>query len=221
VARRTPHSTDGARPLTSRQQQCVALIARGLTNKEMAYELGITERGAASHVSRLLARFGVVNRTSLIAHVIAEQVTESARPDPSTADQDTGTFLPTLERDLDAYAAAPFFVTATLGKEQVLVFVNDSARRLMPGDSVTDVIGVSVDKRYVSASATWWREKSDQVFQTGVARAVRSRPLRWPRGDGSWDEALFSCVLQPLRDFRNRVRGILWICERDADPKPL
>jgi DNA-binding CsgD family transcriptional regulator len=53
--------------LTTRQRQVLALISRGSSNREIAGELGITEQGVKSHVSRLLARHGVPNRTALVA----------------------------------------------------------------------------------------------------------------------------------------------------------
>ena len=53
--------------LTSRQQQVLRLVARGRSNREIAGELGITEQGVKSHVSRLLLRHGVPNRTALVA----------------------------------------------------------------------------------------------------------------------------------------------------------
>jgi DNA-binding CsgD family transcriptional regulator len=53
--------------LTGRQRQVLALIARGQSNRQIAGELGITEQGVKSHVSRLLMRHGVPNRTALVA----------------------------------------------------------------------------------------------------------------------------------------------------------
>ena len=53
--------------LTGRQRQVLTLIARGQSNREIAGELGITEQGVKSHVSRLLVRHGVPNRTALVA----------------------------------------------------------------------------------------------------------------------------------------------------------
>ena len=53
--------------LTARQRQVLALVAQGRSNREIAGELGITEQGVKSHVSRLLLRHGVPNRTALVA----------------------------------------------------------------------------------------------------------------------------------------------------------
>ena len=56
---------DGGRRLTDRQAEILDLVGRGLTNKEIAFALGISEQGAKDHVSHLLSRFGVTNRGEL------------------------------------------------------------------------------------------------------------------------------------------------------------
>ena len=48
--------------LTSRQQQLVRLIGRGLTNKEIANELHLAEQTVRNHVHRMLRRLGATDR---------------------------------------------------------------------------------------------------------------------------------------------------------------
>ena len=48
--------------LTSRQQQLVQLIGRGLTNKEIASELHLAEQTVRNHVHRMLRRLGASDR---------------------------------------------------------------------------------------------------------------------------------------------------------------
>jgi DNA-binding CsgD family transcriptional regulator len=55
--------------LTPRQQEVLRLVRRGLTNREIGGELGITEDGVKAHLSRLFLRFGVTNRVELLAAV--------------------------------------------------------------------------------------------------------------------------------------------------------
>ena len=50
-------------PLTDREKEVLALVGRGLANKEIAYELGITERTARTHVSNILGKLGLASRT--------------------------------------------------------------------------------------------------------------------------------------------------------------
>jgi DNA-binding CsgD family transcriptional regulator len=55
------------RPLTPRQRLIVRSIARGMTNKDIAAELGISEQGVKVHISRLLERYGAENRVELVS----------------------------------------------------------------------------------------------------------------------------------------------------------
>lgn len=53
--------------LTPRQVEVAALVARGLSNREIARELVITERSAESHVERIRDRLGLRSRAQLAA----------------------------------------------------------------------------------------------------------------------------------------------------------
>ena len=52
--------------LTERQVQVLQLLARGLRNKEIAWELGITHETAKVHVKNILAKFGVNDRMAAV-----------------------------------------------------------------------------------------------------------------------------------------------------------
>jgi DNA-binding NarL/FixJ family response regulator len=60
---REPRDHDAARALTARELDVLRLIARGEPNKAIATELGITERTARSHVSKILAKLQLTSRT--------------------------------------------------------------------------------------------------------------------------------------------------------------
>jgi DNA-binding CsgD family transcriptional regulator len=53
--------------LTSRQQEVVALLAQGLTNREIAERLVLTPGTAANHVEHILTRLGFRNRAQVAA----------------------------------------------------------------------------------------------------------------------------------------------------------
>jgi len=53
--------------LTPRERATLALLARGLQNKEIAHELGVTERTAKFHVGAVLRKLGAGNRTEAVA----------------------------------------------------------------------------------------------------------------------------------------------------------
>ena len=55
--------TDGIGSLTARERDVLAGIARGLSNRAIADDLGITERTARTHVSNILAKLGLSSRT--------------------------------------------------------------------------------------------------------------------------------------------------------------
>jgi two-component system, NarL family, response regulator LiaR len=58
-------SRDGpdAERLTPREQQVLHLIGRGFSNKRIALELGVAEKTVKTHVSHVLAKLGVADRT--------------------------------------------------------------------------------------------------------------------------------------------------------------
>ena len=55
---RTPAST----PLTRREWEIAALVAKGLSNREMAERLVLSERTAQNHVQHILTKLGLPNR---------------------------------------------------------------------------------------------------------------------------------------------------------------
>ncbi len=68
-------AADGGEFLTRREQEVVALLARGLTNREIASELTITERTAETHVSRVLSKLGLNRRAQLTAWAVEHHLT--------------------------------------------------------------------------------------------------------------------------------------------------
>jgi len=54
-----------ASPLTAREHEIVVLIARGLTNREIADELVISPATAARHVANILSKLGFTSRTQV------------------------------------------------------------------------------------------------------------------------------------------------------------
>jgi NarL family two-component system response regulator LiaR len=56
---------DGPELLSRRETDVLCLVARGLANKQVARELGITESTVKTHVSGILSKLGLPSRTQL------------------------------------------------------------------------------------------------------------------------------------------------------------
>lgn len=61
-------------PLTAREKEVLAQLARGAANKEIAYELGITERTARTHVSNILGKLGLASRTQAALYAVEHKL---------------------------------------------------------------------------------------------------------------------------------------------------
>jgi DNA-binding NarL/FixJ family response regulator len=62
----------GPESLTPREREVVGLIARGLSNKRIALELGIAEKTVKTHVSSILGKLGLDDRTQVALHAVRE-----------------------------------------------------------------------------------------------------------------------------------------------------
>ncbi|MFI5556582.1 LuxR C-terminal-related transcriptional regulator [Streptomyces sp. NPDC051738] len=62
-----------ASPLTRREQQVAALVARGMTNRRIAAELVLSPRTVDGHVDHILTKLGFSGRAQIAAWWAAHQ----------------------------------------------------------------------------------------------------------------------------------------------------
>ena len=72
----TSESTETFGSVTPRGLDVLRLLARGLQNKEIAEELGITERTVKFHVGTILNRLGAGNRTEAVTRAVQKGLIE-------------------------------------------------------------------------------------------------------------------------------------------------
>jgi DNA-binding NarL/FixJ family response regulator len=61
-------------PLTAREKEVLSQLAKGASNKEIAYELGITERTARTHVSNILGKLALASRTQAALYAVEHKL---------------------------------------------------------------------------------------------------------------------------------------------------
>jgi DNA-binding CsgD family transcriptional regulator len=61
---RRQRSPDG---LTAREREVIRLVGEGLSNKQIANSLGITERTAKFHLRQIMSKLGAENRAQAVA----------------------------------------------------------------------------------------------------------------------------------------------------------
>ncbi len=78
---RTSEASWSPEALTRREEETLRLIARGLTNQEIAAKLGVHERTVAKYVSNILDKLHLANRTQAALYAVREGLTETQKTD--------------------------------------------------------------------------------------------------------------------------------------------
>jgi NarL family two-component system response regulator LiaR len=73
VAAERDHATQA---LTGRELAVLRLIARGLPNKQIARQLGISEKTVKTHVSNILAKLHLADRTQAALYAVRERLVD-------------------------------------------------------------------------------------------------------------------------------------------------
>ena len=76
------HAPPTADPLAPRELDTLRLIARGMSNNEIANELGVHPRTVAKYVSNILRKLQLASRTQAALYAVREGLTEPREPRP-------------------------------------------------------------------------------------------------------------------------------------------
>lgn len=185
------------------QAELVELIAGGLTTKEIAHRVGVTERAVKARLTRLYRRYEAANRAALVAAVLAER--DGERLAVGTADE--------LQAEVFApYQLAPYLVAITRGPDHTFLSVNDAALAFlgwrpdqMVGQRLTDVFDRSLAQRAVL----------DDAYRTGQIAVTRTH-VNWGRGSDTAG-ATIDVIAHPVRDRGGAVAGLLLIATPAED----
>jgi DNA-binding NarL/FixJ family response regulator len=79
--RHPPEQDERLARLTGQEQRILALIANGLTNRQIADEMHLSEKTVKNYVSNLLAKLGMERRTQ--AAVFAARLEDALAPSPA------------------------------------------------------------------------------------------------------------------------------------------
>jgi len=191
--------------LTAGQARLVSLVARGLPTKQIAAELGVSERAITARLSRLFRAYGTSNRAGLIASVLSQAGVGLDTID--RADWRGGGARPEIAETVDAYANAPFMVSVTRGPEHVYSFVNGVSARVAGRD---DLVGKAVTEAYPELDLTF-REALDRVYRTGEPWSIAGAPARFTHPDGTHRDTRLNLMFQPVRARDGSIEGILHI----------
>ncbi|HET7520793.1 MAG TPA: response regulator transcription factor [Candidatus Limnocylindria bacterium] len=74
---RTRREEEPVEPLTPREKEVLAQLGKGASNKEIAYELSITERTARTHVSNILGKLGLASRTQAALWAVEHKLVDA------------------------------------------------------------------------------------------------------------------------------------------------
>jgi DNA-binding CsgD family transcriptional regulator len=119
--------------LTGREREVAALVATGMTNREIAGRLVLSEKTVERHLSRIFAKLGISSRAALAAG--AEQA--RLRDLPTCGDSGS----PTDSRPMQRTAINPHSWTVALGFDQAELIEGHQRMLFCSGQDAVDADG--------------------------------------------------------------------------------
>jgi DNA-binding NarL/FixJ family response regulator len=76
MANRSVQETSGEEPLTEREMEVLRILAQGASNPEIGRALNITVNTVKSHISHILAKLQLENRTQAAAYAVEKRIAD-------------------------------------------------------------------------------------------------------------------------------------------------
>jgi DNA-binding CsgD family transcriptional regulator len=176
--------------VTPRQRQVLDGLVRGLTNKEIAAELGVGPDAVKRTISRLLIKLNAPSRTALVQLALRTSAARLGRSRGPNA--------------LSLLDAAPIPALVTRGEQHLVEYANPAARSVLPfadvGSSLVAVLAPDVQSG-VGAMA----DESFRCSRVGVARSIVLRQS--PDPDTAWRRA--DVFITPIHDGADQLAGLI------------
>ena len=107
----SPDPKDSITP-TPRERELMTLIARGLQNKNIAYELKISENTVRAHIGNIMRKYRLQNRTQIAIAFTLHATSSSLRRDLAKSDRAKSDRRPPAPKPAQAPAQGPGVQTA-------------------------------------------------------------------------------------------------------------
>lgn len=188
--------------LTPRQRQVLDGLIRGLSNKEIAAELGIGPDAVKRVISRLLIKLNAPSRTALVQPALQ---TDAARRRRSRA--------PSALSLLDA---VPVPALVTRGGAHRVEYVNPAAKKVFAGAEP----GVELRELLPPAPGRIVGRIADESFAQAAPRVARGLALQdFARVGTSWRRV--DVFTNPIHDGVGKLAGlVVFLVDVSNDPPP-
>jgi len=189
--------------LTPRQRQVLDGLIRGLSNKEIAAELGIGPDAVKRVVSRLLIKLDAPSRTALVQPALQTDAARRRRSQEPNA--------------LSLLDAVPVPALVTRGSAHRVEYANAAAKRVL-GDRGSEI---DLGQLLPPASSRTVVRVADESFARAVPRVARGVALHdVARLGTSWRRV--DVFTNPIHDGAGKLAGlVVFLLDVSNDPMPI
>jgi DNA-binding CsgD family transcriptional regulator len=176
--------------LTPRQREVLGGLIRGLTNKEIAAELGIGPDAVKRVISRVLIKLDAPSRTALVQQALQTSAARLSRSRGPNA--------------LSLLDAAPVPAIVTRGAVHLVEYANAAAQKVLtqatPGRRLADLLPPATRKTI--------ERTADETYAAGAPRVARGLPVNdSARSDTTWCRA--DVFMSPMYDGAQNLAGLV------------